>query len=103
VAARCPRLICICRTHRLAAEPDFKLLISNPLESRASVAPALVERVSRPMVSNRTLRGSDFSIPGLGPREGHAYLLRDRAIKCPQSWLWSCATGVPFRATQPRA
>jgi hypothetical protein len=102
VAARCPRLIYICRAHGLATEPAFELLISNPLESRALVAPALVERVSKPLVSNRTLQGSDFSSPRLGLREGHTYLVRDRAIKCPQSWLQLCATGVPFQATQPR-
>jgi hypothetical protein len=103
VAARCPHLIYICRAHGLVAEPALELLISNPLEPRAPVAPSLVERVSRPLVSNRTLRGSNFSSPGLGPREGHAYLVRDRAIKCPQSWLRSCAAGAPFQATQPRA
>jgi hypothetical protein len=79
------------------------LLISNPLESRAPVAPALVEQVSRLLVSNRTLRGSDFSSPGLGLREGHTYLVRDRAIKCPQLWLQLCAVGAPFQATQQRA
>jgi hypothetical protein len=60
-----------------------------------------INRVSRPLVSNRTLRGSDFSSPGLGPREGHAYLVRDWAIKCPQLWLQSCAAGAPFQAGQP--
>jgi hypothetical protein len=61
-------------------EPVHELLISNPLKSRAPVALALVEQVSRPLVGSRTLRGSYFSSPGLGPREGHAYLVRDWAI-----------------------
>jgi hypothetical protein len=102
VAARCPHLIYICRAHGLAAELALKLLISNSAKSRAPVSPALVEWVSKPLISNRTLRGSDFSSSGLGPREGHAYLVRDRAIKCPQSWLQSCVAGAPFQATQPR-
>jgi hypothetical protein len=84
VAARCPCLIYIFRAHGIAAELTLELLISNPLEPRAPMAPALVERVSRPLVSNRTLRGFDFSSPGLRPREGHAYLVRDKAIKCPR-------------------
>jgi hypothetical protein len=74
VAARCPRVIYIRRARRLPAEPALELLISNPLESRAPVAPALVERVSRALVSNGTLRVSDFSSTGLGLREHHAYL-----------------------------
>jgi hypothetical protein len=61
----------------------LKPLINNPLESRALVATALVEWISRPLVSNRTLRRSDFSSPRLGPHEGHAYSVRDRAIKYP--------------------
>jgi hypothetical protein len=84
-------------------KPAHELLISSSLESRAPVVPALAERVSRPLVSNRTLRGFDFSSPGLGPREGHAYLVRDQAIKFPQSWLQLCTAGAPFQATQPRA
>jgi hypothetical protein len=103
MTTRCPRLFYICRTHGLAAKPALELLISNPLESRASVVPALAEWVSRPLISNRTLRGSDFLSLGLEPREGHAYLARDRAIKSPQSWLPSCTAGAPFQATQPRA
>jgi hypothetical protein len=103
VAAMRPRLIYIYRAHRLAAEPAFELLIRNPLESRAPVAPAPIEQVLRAPVSNRTRRGSGFSSPELGPREGHAYLVRDRAIKCPQSWLRSCVASAPFQATQPRA
>jgi hypothetical protein len=51
------------------------------------MAPALIGQVSGPLVGNLTLRGSDFSSPGLGPRGGHAYLVRDQTIKCPQSWL----------------
>jgi hypothetical protein len=107
VASKCTHLFYICRAHGPAVMPALELLISNPLESRAPVAPALAEQVSRPLVSNHTLRGSDFSSPGLGPREGHDYSVRDRTIKCPQSWLqsWlqSCAAGAPFQATQPRA
>jgi hypothetical protein len=53
----------------LAVEPVLELLISNPLESRAPVAPALIERVSRPLVSNHTLRGLDFTSTVLGPFE----------------------------------
>jgi hypothetical protein len=63
VAARCPRLSYICRVRGFAAEPALELLISNPPDSRAPVAPALTERVSRPLVSNRTLRGSGFLKP----------------------------------------
>jgi hypothetical protein len=40
-----------------------RLLISNPLDSRVPLVPALTERVSRPLVSNRTLRGSGFFKP----------------------------------------
>jgi hypothetical protein len=61
-------------------EQAHKLLISNPLESRAPVALTIAERASRPLVGNRTLRGSNFSSTVLGLREGHAYLVRDRAI-----------------------
>jgi hypothetical protein len=96
VASGCPHLIYICSAYGLAAEPALELLISNPLESWAPAAPALIEWVSRPLVSNRTLRGSHFSSPRLGPREGHAYLVRDRAFKCPQLWLQSCTAGAPF-------
>jgi hypothetical protein len=103
VVARCPRLFYICRTRGLAVKPAPELLISNPLESRAPVVPAFVERVSRPLVGNRTLRGSEFSSPRLGPRKGHTYLVRDRAIKCPQSWLQLRAAGAPFQAMQPHA
>jgi hypothetical protein len=103
VAAWCPRLDCICRIRGFTVEPALELLISNPLESRAPVVPALTERVSRPLVCNRTLRGSDFLSLGLGPCEGHAYSVRDQAIKCPQLWVQSCATGAPFQAVLPRA
>jgi hypothetical protein len=81
VAASCPHLFYISKAHGPAVRSALELLISNPLESRAPVASALVERVLRPLVSNRALRGFDFSSLGLGPREGHAYLVRDRAIK----------------------
>jgi hypothetical protein len=45
MAAGCPRLLYICKARVLTVEPVLELLISNPLESRAPVAPALVERV----------------------------------------------------------
>jgi hypothetical protein len=54
VAARCPYLGCICRIHGFATEPTLELLISSPPGSRAPVAPALTERVSKPLVSNHT-------------------------------------------------
>jgi hypothetical protein len=47
------------------------------------VAPAPVEQVSRPLVSNRTLRGSDFTSTVLGPFEGFAYTVRSQAILMP--------------------
>jgi hypothetical protein len=55
VAAGCPHLFYICRTRVLTVEPVQELLISNPLEPKAPVAPALAERASRLLVSNRTL------------------------------------------------
>jgi hypothetical protein len=67
----------------LAVESVHELLISNPLESRAPVAPALAERASRPPVSNRTLRGSDFASTALGPFEGFAYAVRSHAVLMP--------------------
>jgi hypothetical protein len=70
----------ICRARGLAVELACELLISNLLESRAPVEPAVAELAARPLVDNRTLRGSDFSSPGLEPLEGHAYLVRDQAI-----------------------
>jgi hypothetical protein len=104
VIARCPRLFYICKTCVLAVEPVHELLISNPLKLRVPVAPALTERTSRPLVGNRTLRGRIFSSPGLGPREGHAYLVRDRAIliptvltavvRCGRAFLGDAATRV---------
>jgi hypothetical protein len=57
-------------------ESAHKLLISNPLESRAHVVPALTERVLRQLVSNHTLRWSGFLSPGLGPCDGHAYFAK---------------------------
>jgi hypothetical protein len=83
VAARCPHLFYICKARVLAVEPVHKLLINNPLESRAPVVLALVERVSRPLVSNRTLRGSDFTSTVLGPFEGFAYEVRSQAVLMP--------------------
>jgi hypothetical protein len=47
-------------------EPALELLISNPLESRALVAPTLTERVSRPMVSNVPFEGLFFRALGSG-------------------------------------
>jgi hypothetical protein len=67
----------ICKARGLVVGPDHELLISNPLESRAPVAPALAEWASRPLVGNRTLRGLGFSSTGLRPLEGHSYLVRD--------------------------
>jgi hypothetical protein len=67
----------------LAVEPVHELLISNPLESRAPLAPALVERASRPLVSNRTLRGSDFTSTVLRPFEGFAYTVRSQVVLIP--------------------
>jgi hypothetical protein len=82
VAARCPRLICICRAHGLTGKPILELLISNPLESRAPVAP-VTERVSGPLVGNRILQGSGLSSLGLGLCGGHPYLVRDQAVSMP--------------------
>jgi hypothetical protein len=67
----------------LAVEPVLELLISTSLESRALVAPALVEWVLRPLVSNRTLRGSDFTSTVHGPFEGFAYAVRSQAVLMP--------------------
>jgi hypothetical protein len=83
VATRCPRLFYICKTRVLAVEPVHELLINNPLESRALEAPALTKRASRPLVSNRTLRGSGFSSAALGALEGFAYAVRSQAILMP--------------------
>jgi hypothetical protein len=85
------------------AEPTLELLISNPLNLRASVAPTFDEWDLTPLISSCTLRGSDFSSPWLGPCGGYPYSVMNRAIKWPQSWLRSCAAGVPFQAAQPRA
>jgi hypothetical protein len=41
-------------------ELTLELLISNPLNLRAPMAPTLDEWGLRPLVSNHTLRGSDF-------------------------------------------
>jgi hypothetical protein len=83
VAAGCPHLFYICRTRVLAVEPVLELLISNPLESRAPLAPTPVERVSRPLVSNHTLRGSNFTSTVLRPFEGFAYAIRSQAVLMP--------------------
>jgi hypothetical protein len=103
MAAGCPCLFYICRARVLAVEPVLELLISNPLESKAPVAPALVEWVSRLLVSNRTLRGSDSTSTVLGPFEGFAYAVRSQAVLMPTAWPWSCTAGAPFQATQPHA
>jgi hypothetical protein len=84
VAARCPRLDRIYGIHGFVVEPTLELLISNPLESRAPVAPALTKRVSGPLVGNHTLRGSGFSSLGLRPCGGHTYSVRDQAILMPK-------------------
>jgi hypothetical protein len=60
VTARRPRLGYIYRTRRVVAETTLELLISNPLNLRARMVPTLEEWGLRPLVSNRTLRGSDF-------------------------------------------
>jgi hypothetical protein len=67
----------------LAVEPVHELLISNPLESTAPVALALAERASRPHVSNRTHRGSDFASTALGSIEGFTYAVRIQAVLMP--------------------
>jgi hypothetical protein len=87
VAARCPRLGYIYRIRGFAAEPALELSTSNPLDLRAPVAPTLAKRDMRPLVSNHTFQGSGFSSLWLRPRGGYAYLVRNRAIKWPQSWL----------------
>jgi hypothetical protein len=58
-----PPSSCICRVRGFADEPALEMLISNPPDSRAPVVPALTEWVSRPPVSNRTLRGCGFFEP----------------------------------------
>jgi hypothetical protein len=63
VAAWCPCLIYICRAHGLAAGPALELLISNPLDSRVSVAPTLAKQGLEPPDRMRTLRGSGFFEP----------------------------------------
>jgi hypothetical protein len=75
MATRCPRLDCIYKIRGFAVKPTLELLISYSLESRAPVAPALNERVSRPLVSDRTLRGFGLSSLGLGPCEGPGHLM----------------------------
>jgi hypothetical protein len=103
VVALCPRLFYICRTRVLAVEPVLKLLISNPLESRAPVAPAPVERVSRPLFSNHTLRGSNFTSTVLRPFEGFAYAIRSHAVLMPTVVAVVVRCGRAFQAMQPRA
>jgi hypothetical protein len=85
VAVRRPRLVYICRIRRVAVESTLELLISNPLNLRASVAPTSNEWDLSPLISDRTLRGSGFFEPWLGPCGGRPYLVRNRAIK----WSWS--------------
>jgi hypothetical protein len=69
VATKCPTSFYICRTHGRPVEPALELLISNS-GSRASVVPALAERVSIPLISIRTLRGKGFSSSRLGAARG---------------------------------
>jgi hypothetical protein len=83
VAAGCPPLFSICRARGLLVDPVLELLISNPLELRAPVAPALAERASRPLVGNCTLQRSDFSSAGLVPFEGFSYAVRSQAVLMP--------------------
>jgi hypothetical protein len=54
------------------------------------VAPALAEWASRPLVGNRTLRGSGFSSLVLGPLESHPYLVRDRAMPTVAATVMRC-------------
>jgi hypothetical protein len=82
VAARCPRLIYIYRAHGLADEPALELLISNPLDSRVSVAPTLAKRGLEPPDCMYTLRGV-FSSLSLGPFEGLAYVVRSQTVLMP--------------------
>jgi hypothetical protein len=103
VAVRRPRLVYIRRTRRVAVEPTLELLISNPLNPRASVVPTSDEWVLSPLISYRTLRGSDFFEPWLRSRDGCPYLVRNRAIKWSWSWQRSCAAGAPFQVAQPLA
>jgi hypothetical protein len=72
VVAKCPPSFYICRTHGRPVELALEQLISNS-GSRAYVVLALVKVVSSPLISIRTLRGSRFLSPRLGPLEGHAY------------------------------
>jgi hypothetical protein len=60
------------------------------------VAPALAEQVSRPLVGSRTLRGSYFFSPRLGSREGHTYLVGDRAILMPTNVVVVVRCGRTF-------
>jgi hypothetical protein len=80
VAARRPHLGHICRTRGVVAEPTLELLISNPLDSRAPVAPTHDEWDLRPLVSNRTLRESDFSSTRLESCGGYPYSVRNWAV-----------------------
>jgi hypothetical protein len=66
VASKCPHLFYICKAHGLAVRSALELLISNPLESRAPVAPALVERVSRHWSVIVPFEGSIFRVLGSG-------------------------------------
>jgi hypothetical protein len=76
-------LFYICRTLGLMAKSALEPLVSNPLESRAPVAPAPTKWVSGPLVGNRILRGSDFSSLGLRLCGGHTYLVRDQVVLMP--------------------
>jgi hypothetical protein len=61
------------------------------------MAPALIGRISSPLVSNHTLRGSDFSSPELGTREGHAYFVRVLTVKIRQpSHEFTFGVGMNF-------
>jgi hypothetical protein len=53
----------ICRFRGFAAGAALEPLISNFRRSRAPVAPVYAERASRPLVGNRTRRGSGFFEP----------------------------------------
>jgi hypothetical protein len=80
VAARCPQLFASARLEGWRSDRPTGCWSVILFESRAPMAPTLTEWASRPLVGNRTLRGSVFSSLGLEPLEGHPYLVRDRSI-----------------------
>jgi hypothetical protein len=83
--------------------PVLEPLISSFCESRAPVAPVYFKRASSHWSVFAPFEGRIYLSQGLGPLEGLSYLVRDRSIECPQSWLQSRAVGAPFQAPRPRA